>query len=117
MNVPTDLGMVYISAHAWDRIDQHSITEQYARGLIADTDNWKQSDGRVVGWKRRDGVLWRVVLEPERSTRLDHDWDLITVVPEEVNRDDADRSGNWTPAEVLNLALYANQAVTKHDYT
>jgi hypothetical protein len=107
INMPTGLGSVFVSNHAKDRIEQHSISEQYVHGLIDRIDEWERSGGRITGALKRDGVHWRVVLQTDTRENVNHKWDLVTVVPEKVNKKQAVMSKEFTEVEATNLKLYS----------
>lgn len=105
----TPFGRAFVTDHARDRLDRHAISTEYVEDRVAEIDEWMgQPDGRVVGETASDGVYWKVVLQPESQQDVDHDWDLVTVVPQHVNRERAEQSGRWTDTEVLNLKIYSN---------
>ena len=108
-NINTQVGKVWICSHAHDRLRRHSITPKYVKELIYKLNNWKPSGHRSVGRIKLDGVKWRIVLEQDSNPRVEHDWDLITVVPEKVYTQEAKACGRWTRQELINLKLYSNQ--------
>jgi hypothetical protein len=108
VNIDTErFGAVYPCPHALDRMERHGVDRDYVGGLIDECETWsKQGDGRVRGEVETDGVLWRLIVQEEKGSRTEHDHDLVTVVPRDVDVDEAeDRFG---PTQALNLALYAN---------
>lgn len=105
--IDSELGLVFVSVHGYDRMSRHSIDDTYAGQLIDDVDEWVESGERTRGEIERDGVVWRLVLEPEDDQELRHDWDLVTVVPVDVDVETAVASG-FDEVDAINLALYAN---------
>ena len=108
MTLLTELGSVFVSNHAYDRFERHSIHSEYAKSLINQVNGWRESGGKIVGETVSDGVEWRVVLAREQRHQLDHDWDLVTVVPVEVSQERAIDCDLWDETDVLNLKLYSN---------
>jgi len=105
----TPFGRAFVTDHADDRIKRHAISTEYVETLVGQIDEWKrQDDGRIVGETGRDGVYWRVVLQPEHRPDVSHQWDLVTVVPQFVSVERAKQSGQWSETEVLNLKIYSN---------
>lgn len=102
------VGRVLMTGHARDRMERHGIEKKYVHSLIDRVEEWQESYDRVVGYIDDGGVTWRIVLEPEHDHES-HDWDLVTVVPEEVDLTEAKRQDQWDEKTAINLKLYANQ--------
>lgn len=103
----TDLGVVFTSNHAKDRIERHGIDYEYVASLFDRIEGWiDDHDGRLVGHARCDGVEWKLVIDDDDNENTRHDWDLVTVAPEDVDMDVAESVFGEVAA--LNLALYSD---------
>lgn len=104
--IDSDLGTVFLSGHAYDRMERHGIGTEYVEGLISGAGEWERSGDRMIADADRDGVVWRLVFEPESDGDLEHDWDLVTVTPTDVDVGEAtDCLGE---VQAINLALYSD---------
>lgn len=107
--IDTPVGPALPSTHLYnERFDRHGINPQYVEELLADTHEWERSGGRIVARSKRDGVVWEIVLQRERDGHLEHEWDVITVIPAEVDRKKAAESEMFDEVDALNLALYSD---------
>lgn len=106
--IDTPIGKALPTNHCRDRIERHAISTEYVEELLEDAEFTDRDDGRTIATAERDGVEWEVILEVEDNGRLDHEWDVITVVPSEVDLEAAEESGSFDSAEALNLALYSD---------
>lgn len=106
-HIDTEIGTVFVSGHAYDRMERHGIDTDYVERLFEAADGWRDSGGRAVADVEADGVVWRLVLDVERDDELRHDWDLVTVAPTSVDVDAAVDAG-LGETTAINLALYCN---------
>lgn len=103
--IDTAIGLVFPTTHFYERADRHRIDLDYAEMLIEAADDWDFSGSRVTATVEDHGIVWKVVLDPEDDESMRHDWDLVTVAPEEVDIEEATANG-WSEADALNLAVY-----------
>lgn len=104
-HIESAIGTIFVSSHAYDRMDRHGIDCDYVEVLVeAAGDDWELYNPRGVADVARDGVVWRLVVHPETDDSLDHDWDLVTVTPRDVDVDVASEA--FGEADALTLAFY-----------